>query len=139
MGDDDLGQKVRRLNVSEVLEHISPEGAFSPQQRVQRAVARTERACPGWTGRLSPESLRNGYYKVLFTRELARVDLLVAVDAHREVVALEAEVSFLEYPLRTDALSSRQRLTPTLRGRARELERWLNRQASRYALDDSSS
>jgi hypothetical protein len=130
--NNDLGTKVRSLNVSEIMEHIRPDIALDPKESIQHVLARQEKRAPGWRFRLQPDLDPSGYHVVQAVKDLAKIEFLLDADPNAGVMAYSAEVSFLEYPLRLSEMTRATLLSEIFDLRCEELSAWLRAQATRY-------
>lgn len=132
MSKNKLSRKVRSLSVSEVMENIMPDPNLPPTERIEKTILRVQRKNEGWRGRLYPDGTSGGYHKVVFRRELARVEMIVGITRSLEVVGIEAEVFFLDYPLRVEPLERPVHLVELFERRREELIDWLRAQATHH-------
>jgi len=132
MSDNDLGTKVRALNVSEIMENLMPSPDSDPREAIARILKRQEARAPEWRFRLRPERDPGGYFIVTAVKDLAKMEFLLSFDPRAGVLTSSAEVSFLDYPLKLSVMKQKMLLSEIFDLRCDELSAWLNAQSTLY-------
>jgi len=132
MSKNDSGRKAQLLDAASMMRQMKSSAKMSADELLSLELRRVEARYPGWRARLQPWREAGGYIRVVFARELAKLELLVS-PRRGDFVVMSASVSFLDYPLQLEPLSEKMKIEDCFLFRRDQLVTWLRGQAGSYS------
>lgn len=131
MSKNDSGRKAQLFDASAMMKQMRSGASMDAVERLSLELRRIESRYPGWRARVQLGRDASGYRRVVFARELAKLDLLVS-ESSSSFVAVSASVLFLDYPLQLEPLSEKMKLEDCFLFRRDQLAAWLRAQSGSY-------